>query len=481
MKVQIIHPGPYRGKFVVRQGRCLGTSGKRSYGTLIEPPIFLCYIASVLRDHGHEVSMVDAMAEDLPISSVQDRISSFHPDAVIVETVTQTFYGDVLVAKAAKDICREIQTIYTGAHVTARPQDALCDPNIDFVVRGEPELTTLGLVETLEKGGALDDVKGISYRVHDKEVRNNSDRPPIEPLDQLPFPARDLLPNEKYLAGPLGRMTTVVASRGCPYQCTFCQTALMNGRRFRSRSPGNIADELELIVDRFGTRTIFFYADTFTLDKRLKELCQEIINRRLNIRWLANTRVDTLPPQETLDYMKKSGCLLLKFGVESGSQKLLDLARKGENVNAIVPAIQRTKRAGIYVRINMMILPGENELTINESLDLVKRVDPDLPTSFSMALPFPGTSLGAIAEEKGLFPPDDWRDMDSTLAPQFLSMIGSESSDKLLAFREEANNQVEWGRYRKLRLALKLLRNGEWEIIGNALRYAVIERRIPWP
>jgi anaerobic magnesium-protoporphyrin IX monomethyl ester cyclase len=254
LKVFLINPPSYNNISVTRQGRC---SCDAIPHVRVEFPIFLAYIASILRQAGHSVAVVDALAENLSLGSIRDRIARFAPDIVIAETVPMTFQGDLLIADTAKQIDKDIHTVFYGWHATAQPTAVLSHNSIDMVLRGEAEYTSLELVNSLENGGDLREVKGLSFK-RNNVVEHNPSRPFIKDLDQLPIPARDLFPTEKYVAEPLGKITAVVASKGCPFSCVFCLTHLMNGALFRSRSPSKVADEIEGIVNGFDVKTIFF-------------------------------------------------------------------------------------------------------------------------------------------------------------------------------------------------------------------------------
>jgi len=446
----------------------------------MEFPIFEAYTAAILRDHGHSVAVIDAMAEDLSLSSVKKRILSFAPDAVLVETVPDTYQGDLRIADIAKEIDPGIHTIYYGWYATARPGDVLDSQNIDFVVRGEPEYTSLELLNRLEDRANLDDVKGLSFKKNNI-AKHNPSRAFIEDLDQLPYPARDLYPIQKYCAWPLGNITTVVANKGCPYHCIYCPCHLMDGSEVRSRSPKNVVDEIEDIVNRFRIRNIFFYADAFTLwgDERIVQFCRGLLERKLDIRWLINSRVDTLPSKNTMEYMAKAGCFLIQFGVESGCLRMLEAMRKGRTkteceryLDAIEPAIEKTKKAGIFTNIKMIIgFDGENSETVRQSVDLVNRSRPDLPAHFGIVRPYPGTVLGRIAEQKGLLNGKKWSSLDYRWGgPQLYAIINNSDPNKIIELQRMADESVKVPLAHKLVLALRLLRREGLAIFVSIIR-----------
>jgi anaerobic magnesium-protoporphyrin IX monomethyl ester cyclase len=487
MKVLLIHPPSYKGINLVRQGRCLAIAEP---GIRVEFPVFLAYVASILRENGHSVAVVDAMAEGLPLASLSQRINRFAPDTVIVETVPSTYEGDKVVADIAKQINRQICTIYYGWQASARPNDVLDSQNIDYVIRGEPECTALEFLNALEHNGNLEDVKGLSFRKNGF-VRHNPSRPLNNKLDTLPYPARDLFRLEKYFAIPFGKITTVVASRGCPYSCIYCPTHLIDGRDLRFRHPEKVADEVESIVNKFKIRTIFFYADNFTLwgNRNIVYFCKEVLARKLNIRWLINSRIDTLPSENTLRYMAKSGCFLIQFGVESCSLRMLEAMKKGRSkieceqyVKAIQPSIERAKKVGILTKVNLLIgFTGEDQQTVDESVHRMKEYNPDLSFNFGIPIPFPGTELGRIAEEKGLLPPDgEGRPFDKSIALKLFAIANNTEPNRILELQKRANYAVKQSLPKKLKLAIRLTgyfaRKGDIDILLNVGRAVIKEK-----
>ncbi len=487
MKVLLIYPPAYRNIRYMRQGRCQAGAEP---GIRMEFPIFLAYVASILREHGHSVGVIDAVAEELSFASVEQRMKRFAPDAVIVETVPMTYRGDMRIAEIVKQIDQEIYTIYYGWQATARPADVLASHNIDFVIRGEPEYTSLELVNTLEHNGDLGDVQGLSFK-NQGIIKHNPSRPLIEQIDELPHPARDLFPLEKYVAIPFGQITTVVASMGCPYGCIYCASHLMDGSMLRLRQPKLLADEIENVVHKFNIRTIFFYADNFTLwgDKNIVQFCKELSERKLDIRWLINSRVDTLPSENTLKYMARFGCFLIQFGVESGSLRMIETMKKARNkkecgryVKAIKPAIEKTKKAGILTKANMIVgFQGETRETVSESVNLIKECAPDLKVSFFRPSPFPGTVLGEIAERRGLFPPDGkGLSFERTMASQLYAIVNDSNPHRLIELQEFANYAVRLSVIKKLELGLKLssyfVRRRDVDVFKNILKLAAKEK-----
>lgn len=239
---------------------------------LIAPPMGLAYIAAVLEQYGCSVGIIDSPAQGITFSGLREALGSVNPDVVGVTASTATFREAVGVSLIADEVCPEASVVIGGPHVSFTPEKTLREsPSIDIVCVGEGEGTFLKLIQALEEGGDLSNVKGIAYRERKGEgcvVKRNPPRPLIEDLDSLPFPARHLLPMDRYRA--MGRRVTpgtVLTSRGCPFGCIFCSTSKLFGGRFRGRSPGNVVREVELLYNRYKTRDVEFLDDLFTYDR----------------------------------------------------------------------------------------------------------------------------------------------------------------------------------------------------------------------
>ena len=229
-------------------------------------------------------------------------------------------------------------------------------------------------------------------------------RPMVEDLDALPFPARDLLDNDLYRSPESGgRISVIQAHRGCPARCVFCPAGAVSGYRVRFRSPANVVEELRECVEVHGIREFLFNGDTFTIRKSwVVELCRRIVEAGLDVRWGCNSRVDTLDA-ERAEWMKRAGCWVVAFGVESGSQTLLDKMGKGARVEQAVEAVGIARRAGLLAHTFYVIgLPWETRETLAETFEFARRLDADF-FDFNIAYPLPGTPLWEIARRDGLF------------------------------------------------------------------------------
>ena len=406
MKVLIINPPCMDGVKFIREGRCEQRLSSFQY---VMVPISLPSIGALLRDRGHEIKIVDAIAMDYSSDDLVKIIGDFTPGLLIVNFSTATFEGDSLfVDEIRKQFDGHITAI--GAHVTSLSEESLKTTKLDSVVRSEPEFTCLGLANALSKGGGeeLSKVKGLSYKTNGK-IKANEKREFIENLDDLPFPSRDLMDNQRYTLPVINEpYTLIISSRGCPYDCIYCTAHTYYGKKLRLRSPEKIVEEMEEIVTRDKVRNITMWSDTFTLDKPfVMKISQGIMDKGLDIRWMCNGRVDKVD-LEMLQAMKKSGCIGISYGVESGVQEILDNVKKGITLEEIRRAFKWTHEAGIETLAHVIFgLPGETKETIEETIRFVIGLDPDY-AQFYCAIPFPGTVFHDMAKDKDWLEATSW-------------------------------------------------------------------------
>lgn len=397
-------------------------------------PLGLCYIASVLRENGHECLIVDG---DLGVSpnltsrakmreregilvdqnhirnmidsdhkaweNIEAFIKKFAPNLIGVTATTGMFGAALKAADIAKKLNPEVPVVAGGPHPSCQPDFTLKEGNIDIVVRGEGELTMVNLVNHLSESNPLSEVRGISYEAEDR-VFHNPPQPLVEDLDSLPLPARDLiLKREKYCSADFGH---IMSSRGCPYNCVFCSSNKIWSRKVRYRSPEDILEEIKEVKEKFGTRVFRFNDDIFTLDReRVFKICDLIIEEDLDIEWYCDARVDTLS-SSLLQRMKRAGCTKINMGVESGNPEILNRTKKGITLAQARKAIRETKKVGIESLAYFMVgLPGEGKREILDTVRFMEETKPD-HVCWSVATPYPGTDLYKIAENKDSLPED---------------------------------------------------------------------------
>ncbi|MCP8309530.1 MAG: cobalamin B12-binding domain-containing protein [archaeon] len=384
-------------------------------------PLGLASIAAVLEANDVRVKLIDALALHLNWKKIESIVSKYKPDIVGVTCFTQDVPNVAHLAKMVKSIAPECTVIAGGPHPSLCSEDLLRRTAIDIAVIGEGEYTMLDLVNALEKNGDLTKILGIAFKDKDGKIIKTSPRPPISNLDSLPFAARHHLPPQLYSVLGKPYPVTMICSRGCPYNCVFCSIPKIHGHKHRARSVENVIREIEFLMQNYHAKSIDFKDDNFTLDMGwTKTLCDEIIKRGLDINWMCLTRVDCVN-KGLLQAMKKSGCTSISYGVESGSQEVLNRAKKGITVEQIRNAVKWTKEAGIEVFSWFMFgLPGENKETIQQTIKFAKDLDPDY-AYFFIASPLPGTELFDLAVKEGIISEIDYLETRySAPHPQFV-------------------------------------------------------------
>ena len=356
------------------------------------PPLGLGYLAAVLEKNKYEVDVIDCQALNLTHEEFRSQISKRQPVMVGLTATTRTYKSALRIAAIVKEIHPNCVTVLGGPHATFWDSEALNEcPELDVVVRKEGEYTVLELVQRIEKGKSFYDVVGTTCR-KDGEIVRNPDRPYIENLDELPFPARHLWPLD--VLRKYEDVFYLTTSRGCVFWCEFCAAVRMFGRRYRMRSPKNVVDEIEFLNRTYGATQFTFCDDAFTVDQpRTEELCKEIRSRGLKIKWNCGTRVDMIT-KELLLKMRAAGCVSVWFGVESGSQHVLNEMRKGISTEQTIRAIGWVRELGLKPVPNVLIgFPGETEESAWRTIKFAEKISPDNVAFFNIATPLPGTPM----------------------------------------------------------------------------------------
>ncbi len=427
-KVILVNP-PSETK-VIREGRCEQRADSYQY---LMVPISLPSTAAVLREGGFEVKIIDCIADEMTLNQLENILKKESPFLVIINVATMSFSKD----KLAAEICNKLKIFCAamGMHVTTLPEESLKESKFDFVIRGEPEITSLNLAKAVFNKTPLKNVRGISYREKEKII-NNKDAELIQDLDKLPFPARDLLDNKKYTE-PLTQApyTLVITGRGCPYGCLFCTADKYYGKKQRIRSPENITEEIEEIIKKYGITHIGMWNDTFTFNKeQVIGISKEKLKRKLKIVWFCNSRVDTFD-EERAKWMAKSGCKAITFGVESLDKEILKGAKKNITIEQVKKAVEICRKYEIKSQLHLIFgLPGETETTIKNTIKKVINLDPDY-AQFYCAVPFPGTEFREYVLKKGYFKEVPWSNYEINNA---LVSYPNLSSEKIQDARKRA-------------------------------------------
>jgi anaerobic magnesium-protoporphyrin IX monomethyl ester cyclase len=377
----------------------------------------LGYLAAVLEKNKYQVDVIDCQLLKLSLKDFRSEISKRQPNIVGVTSSTLTYQSALKLIKIVKEACPDCITIAGGPHVTFWDDKALEEcPELDIVVRREGEITMLEIVQKIEADKSYDDVLGTTVRKEGKIVKN-PDRPYIEDLDGLPFPARHLWPMERLRE--YEDILYLATSRGCVYWCEFCTTVRMHGRKYRMRSPKNVVDELEFLHKTYGAKKFTFCDDAFTVDQpRTEALCSEILQRGLKIEWNCGTRVDMIT-KDLLMKMKESGCISVWFGVESGTQQVLDAMKKGITPELTIKVLGWVRELGLKPVPNVILgFPGETKKSAWKTIKFVEKIAPDEVGFYNVATPFPGTPMYDIVKEKGWLRVTDF-DMYDTTHPIF--------------------------------------------------------------
>lgn len=367
------------------------------------PPLGILYIAAVLKKNGYEVRIID---KDPEYFNIIPDIKSFDPDLIGLSFMTPS-------CQRAHSLCKILRKEFPGkilfsggTHTSAAPEKTLKDLDLDFVVVGEGEETILEICKNIQNKKSLQGVKGVIFK--EKGIlTNNGCREFISNLDTIPFPARDLLNfNKEYLVYPgiirgYGcKSTMMITSRGCPYNCIYCGSPVIFGNKVRYRSVKSVIDEIKQLIDLYGAEGTFFADDTFTINpQRVIKFCHAFKREKLDFVWACQARVNTVS-DELLREMKSGGCIQVDFGVESGSQKILDILKKGTTPEMIKKAFQLAKKNKLRTLATFMVNnPFETKEDLKKTFQLAKEISPDF-TTFFYATPLPGTELYELAKQQ---------------------------------------------------------------------------------
>ena len=375
MKILLVNPAP--------------TGTLKATGVLF-PPLGLLYIAAHAEKEGHQVAV-----RDLAVRRKEEDIDFKKYDVVGISTDTTRHRQALQLARRAK--ASGCTVVMGGPHPGYVDEEILSTRRVDFVVRGEGEITFSALVAALEnKNGQFDSIQGISFRSNGGLVRS-APRPFIKNIDGLPLPARHLINMDDYRRTKFGGrdITPLITSRGCPYQCAFCASSHFFGKKVRARSVASILNELEEIYNRYHFNAVAFVDDTFNLfPKRVIEICHGIIEKKLDLWWWCLSRIDLLlRNEEMVREMVGAGAKSVFIGVESSNPITLKELRKGINVEETVQTVEMLKRNGLEIHASY-ILGGLHDTVemIHETIRFAKRLDTNV-AQFSILTPYPGTAV----------------------------------------------------------------------------------------
>lgn len=443
------------------------------------PPLGILSIAAYVREKGYSVDVIDALIKNWGPEEIKQYIRMRKPKVVGLSAITPIFHRAVDCAKEIKEEFPELLVLIGGHHATILPKEVLKQNEcFDIAVFGEGELTMAEVIDNyrlcgydhkgfLKDYNSLKGIDSIAFR-DEGEIVINKNRELIEDLDSLPFPARDLVPIEKYIPLPnqykRPRVVHMVVIRGCPYQCSFCSNNAVFGRKIRARTPQKVIDEISFLMDEYKINEISFWDDMMTTDKKwMCEFCELIAKNRIDITWTCYSRVDVVT-KELLRKMANVGCWNIFFGFESGDQELLNNLDKGVTLEQIRNANQWCKEVGIEVRASFMLaLPGETPQLAQKTIDFAKELNPEY-AQFCITTPYPGTKLFDEAEKWGKLSNDysEYNIWEPVFVP-----FGYKDREQIAKIGKHANSQF----YFRLKTIFNLIKKiKSWEDIKRYLK-----------
>ncbi|MDD3150365.1 MAG: radical SAM protein [Candidatus Gastranaerophilales bacterium] len=470
-KIMLIYPPG--GLYQRGEDRCQ-SNVKSSTATSIRAANDLAYCAAILQNKNYSVFVRDYQTELLKFEDLLDDFQAYNPDVLFVSITNATIFDDIEIMGKLKKIMPNLVVILKGA-IFYNPNEEILNAlnltSIDYLIGGECEFIIDKLINShFANQKNIDEINGILYKKNEKWIKTKFNCWE-ENLDSLPFPNRSLLKNELYIRPDTGEaQATIVTSRGCPSACIFCATPFISGKKVRFRSAQNIFEEILECYQKYKIKNFFFRSDTFTINKDwTEELCNLIINSELNgkINWVANSRVK--PFNEKLPQtMKKAGCWLIAFGIETGDEETLEKIQKGASINDAINAIKWSKKAGLKTYGFYLIgFPWENEKHLKNTHNLMFKLDTDF-LELHIALPFYGTKLYEISKNESLI-------KNSTLGIDYFSANNDGThfltTSKLDEFRR---NTLLLYHLRPHYIARKLINAGlNYKILSNYFKYGL--------
>ncbi|MBF0541770.1 MAG: radical SAM protein [Nitrospirae bacterium] len=447
MKILCLNP-PFKTEHG-RYSRSSRSPAITKSGTLYYP-IWLCYAAIGLEDAGHEVKIIDACAYEYGLIETLEIVIDFQPDLVIIDTSTASIYNDVMVGASIKERLTDCYIALMGTHPSALPEETLLlNTTIDAVIVGEADRTVVELAEKLYDK-SFKDIEGLAYRENGQIVINKR-REAITDLDLLPFVSKayhkHLDINKYFFAASDYPEVQIITARGCVARCTFCvYPQTIHGTGYRMRSSINVADEFEWIVTNMPqVRQIGIEDDTFTGDqRRVIDICNEIIRRKIKIKWYCNVRVNL--SLETMEWMKRAGCVLITVGYESADDEVLRNINKKITRDMIIEFSKNAKESGLLVHGCFMAgNRGESRETLEKNLDLALRLNDDTMQFFPL-MAYPGTKDYQWALDEGLLTISSYSD--------YLTQDGNHNS--VLKMPDMSSDEIrQWCNYARKRYYLR--------------------------
>lgn len=378
-------------------------------------PLNLGYIASALLKKGHDIIILDPEIQNIDYNRIKHFLKEKSPEIVGITCTTPNFLNASNIAKMIKKEL-EIPIILGGVHSSALPNQIIeGHPEFDIITIGEGEFSFVEICDYYKnKIKSLEEIEGIVYKDGSGEIKKTKPRQFVENIDSLPFPARQLVDMAKYKLNvhvDLGKKSaTILTSRGCPFQCTYCASYLTMGEKYRSHDARYVIQEIEHLVNKYGVQHIVMQDDTFTVNKkRVEKICQTLIDKKIKIDWYCFARVDTVS-KDMLTLMKKSGCYSIGYGIESADETVLKNIKKNITLSQCRNTLKMTNELGIRTLAFFMFgNPGETRESIEKSINFSLELDPDL-AFFNSLVPYPRTEVYDTYYKTKFENSDRWKD-----------------------------------------------------------------------
>jgi anaerobic magnesium-protoporphyrin IX monomethyl ester cyclase len=428
-------------------------------------PLGLAYLAAWLEKKGHQVSIIDGRGSrqdktqfetsiryGLSDEEILIKVKNYHPDIIGISNMWTAYSGDPhRLAKLIKDTYPHLKIIFGGSHPSEFPELVLKDKNVDLVVAGEGEITFSELLHNLENNLSLDKIHGIVYR-DGEEIIKTPPRERMEQIDQLPFPARHLLPMDLYIKeSNLSEFVmrkpsmSMASSRGCPQKCVFCTVRAVWGRDWEGRSPSNVVDEIAHLIQTYGAKEIAFLDDDLGRDiPRLSAICDEIIHRKIDIKWTTpNGVAHWLLNERLLDKMKESGCYRLTFGIESGCEETRKFIKKKVPLEQATRMIRHANKIGLWTICTYILgFPYETKEHMRESIRYSIESGTDMGVFYAL-MPHPTSDVYPIFKAEGLLDLDPIMDPTTIKGVDDFAKIGEILSQRGAQTKYCSSEEIE--------------------------------------
>lgn len=469
MKVCLINP-PYKDMY-----------GPIKTGIGCYFPIGLGYIASILLKKGHEVIILDPEVENLNYEGIKSFLKENKPDIIGISCATPNFKNASDIAKMIKE---ELKTpvVLGGVHASALPSLLKKHPEFDIIPIGEGEFSFSEICDYYQgRIKSLENIDGIAYKEGD-DIKITKPRELIEPVDALPFPARHLVDLTKYKLSvhvDLGKKSaTILTSRGCPFQCTYCASYLTMGEKFRAHSAKYVLHEIEHLTKSYGIKHIVIQDDTFTIDKkRVEKICRGLIDKKMNIDWYCFARVDTVT-KEMLSLMRQAGCYSIGYGIESADETVLKNIKKGITLEQCRKTLKISNELGFRTLAFFMFgNPGETKESIEKTIRFSKELKPDL-AFFNSLIPYPGTEVYDTHYKSKFEGSEKWEDFVAIGVNPVVELENLSPKD-IQKYVYKANTQFYFRPLHLLHLTSHLRSISELKVYINGF-YSLLKQCFSW-